>query len=276
MPEILILSDRNVLSAQLLEKCAMLAEAIKRPLRLLHFVEAHLPEATRTELLTSLEKPAQILADRGLDVSCEIQGSSDPIADLIERCREGRIALVVKATHETGDAPSLEDWKLIRQLPCALLFVETKPWSTKPRFLATVDLDESSEQQERINSLVLQGARQWTDALQGTLEVAYIIPIAKPLEALDIVDAGRVVHEKGDESEQALKALLARHNAVADSTHIDAGNPSERISSRANKQKVDVCLVGSVGRKGVKGILLGNTAEKMIQALRCDVLIVKP
>lgn len=39
--------------------------------------------------------------------------------------------------------------------------------------------------------------------------------------------------------------------------------------------KADLVVVGTVGRQRLKGLLLGNTAEKLLGAVKANVLVVK-
>ena len=39
---------------------------------------------------------------------------------------------------------------------------------------------------------------------------------------------------------------------------------------------IDLVVMGTVARRGLAGLLMGNTAEHMIQELRCSVFALKP
>ena len=41
------------------------------------------------------------------------------------------------------------------------------------------------------------------------------------------------------------------------------------------KLKANIVVLGNVGRTGIKGLIVGNTAEKMLNRLAVDALIVK-
>jgi universal stress protein E len=57
--------------------------------------------------------------------------------------------------------------------------------------------------------------------------------------------------------------------------HVTAGAPSSEISAVSKKQKANIVVLGNVGRTGIKGLLVGNTAEKILSQLMVDALIVK-
>ncbi|MBT8362313.1 MAG: universal stress protein, partial [Deltaproteobacteria bacterium] len=39
---------------------------------------------------------------------------------------------------------------------------------------------------------------------------------------------------------------------------------------------IDVVVMGSIGRSGIPGFLIGNRAEKILSNINCTVLTVKP
>jgi universal stress protein E len=44
----------------------------------------------------------------------------------------------------------------------------------------------------------------------------------------------------------------------------------------ARAVRAGLVVMGAVSRSGLKRIFIGNTAEQVLDSLRCDVLIVKP
>ena len=51
---------------------------------------------------------------------------------------------------------------------------------------------------------------------------------------------------------------------------------SRAIVSLAKSKKVDLLVMGTVSRTGVAGLIIGNTAEKVLNKVDCSVLTVKP
>lgn len=41
-------------------------------------------------------------------------------------------------------------------------------------------------------------------------------------------------------------------------------------------QAADLIVIGTVGRSGIQGLLLGNTAEKVLDTCDCSIFTVKP
>ena len=57
---------------------------------------------------------------------------------------------------------------------------------------------------------------------------------------------------------------------------IGTGNPFEKILDAAESHRVDLIVLATHGRTGVKRLLIGNVAEKVVRYAPCPVLTVKP
>jgi nucleotide-binding universal stress UspA family protein len=59
-------------------------------------------------------------------------------------------------------------------------------------------------------------------------------------------------------------------------THIAHGSPSVLIPEVAHDVDAELIVVGTVGRTGIAGLLIGNTAESIFAQVECPVLAIKP
>ena len=58
--------------------------------------------------------------------------------------------------------------------------------------------------------------------------------------------------------------------------HLLKGDPADVIAEFAKTGRVDLIVMGTVARTGIAGLLIGNTAETILQRVDCSVLAVKP
>lgn len=58
--------------------------------------------------------------------------------------------------------------------------------------------------------------------------------------------------------------------------HLVLGSPPEAIREVATDTGSAIVVMGAVSRSGLKRLFIGNTAEHTLDALECDVLVVKP
>ncbi len=54
------------------------------------------------------------------------------------------------------------------------------------------------------------------------------------------------------------------------------GEPSQVLAEKIRQVAPDLVVMGTVGRAGIAGLLIGNTAETLLEQLDCAVLAVKP
>lgn len=58
--------------------------------------------------------------------------------------------------------------------------------------------------------------------------------------------------------------------------HLSLGTPWQETKRMAEQLRADVIAIGTVGRSGIQGMLLGNTAERVLNNCDCSILTVKP
>jgi universal stress protein E len=58
--------------------------------------------------------------------------------------------------------------------------------------------------------------------------------------------------------------------------HVGRDAPSHAVRTAVEKLGVDLLVMGTISRTGVAGLLMGNTAEKLVDRVECSLLTVKP
>jgi nucleotide-binding universal stress UspA family protein len=93
-----------------------------------------------------------------------------------------------------------------------------------------------------------------------------------PDEFSDFVETSRRTED------EALSTFLAPYKErLADvAVELVHGEPEDAITRVVESRGVDVVVMGTVARPGIAGLVMGNTAERVLQRLRGSVLAVKP
>jgi universal stress protein A len=78
-------------------------------------------------------------------------------------------------------------------------------------------------------------------------------------------------------AQERLDQALARVKAagVKGTTHFATGPASDAITAAAAEQKADLIVMGTRGLRGLKHVLLGSVAERVLRTAHCPVLTVK-
>lgn len=79
------------------------------------------------------------------------------------------------------------------------------------------------------------------------------------------------------EGDNALDYLASRCSdaSVKATTRIIRGHPAEDIVEFAGKEKVDMIVIGSLGKSGIEYLIMGSVSEAIIHRASCPVLIVR-
>ena len=70
--------------------------------------------------------------------------------------------------------------------------------------------------------------------------------------------------------------LTARHNIARAKVNIVDGHAADLLPRFANERRADIVTMGAAPRSRLRHAFIGDTAERTLAALRCDVLIIKP
>ena len=142
---------------------------------------------------------------------------------------------------------------------------------THQRILVPVDFSNHA-------TLALEEAADLAQKYQAALTVIYVIPqaIFQPDWATDMEDAIDV-DDITQEAKIALADMIApyRQDGLTITEHILAGGPHMEIVRMAERIGADLIVMGAHGETGVKPVLMGSVAEKVMRQAPCSVLTVR-
>ena len=97
-------------------------------------------------------------------------------------------------------------------------------------------------------------------------------------EQLDRIEAGRFdeMDEVRSNAEEATGSVADRaaERGLEAVEHISSGRPHEKVASYAADNDIDLVVMGSHGRSGVKRALLGSVTERTLRETHVPVLVV--
>ncbi len=73
-----------------------------------------------------------------------------------------------------------------------------------------------------------------------------------------------------------MKALRQKFSIDEKVTHVEKACRKKLSRILPNISEAGIVVLGTVGRTGLSAAFLGNTAEQVIDHLRCDLLVIKP
>ncbi|MGE0113539.1 MAG: universal stress protein [Steroidobacteraceae bacterium] len=234
----------------------------------------------------ALERLAKPLQKAGIAVTCAVEWDFPAHEAIVRHLLKSKADLLVAESHRHGAIErwllANTDWELIRACPCPLWFVKTRRLPAKVSVLAAVDPLHAHAKPSLLDDRILEHAAALTAQLGGsvTLAHAYSAPLSAAtsnfIEPLRLPVAPDRARRFLAGIKEQVAQLATRHGIAASRCLVKEGDPVEVISALSTKYKASVVVMGAVSRSGLQRSFIGNTAEKLIDKLRCDLLIVKP
>ncbi len=172
---------------------------------------------------------------------------------------------------------------LIRKCPCPVWVLRHEVDTAVGRIMAAVNPLPSEPGTAVLSEQVIRVANSLSSMFQAGLHVvhAWTIYYEKTLRnRLNIApeEVDRIVRDIESAYRSGVDALLRKCNVTLSprQLHFLRGRPSVLIPEAVEKQQIDLLVMGSVARAGIPGLLIGNTAEKVLQKVDCAVLTLKP
>ena len=253
-------------------------------LSLLYDNPAQIERRTREAQRERLERIASRLRRTGLKVTVSVAWDYPAYEAVVREAVRLGAGLIVAERHPGRHLAAgllhLNDWELLRRSPTPVLLVKQARPYRQPVVLAAVDPDHTYEKPVRLNQQILRLGAAFSRALRGSLHAAYAyVPL--PLTAFSggALSDQEVLGLEG-RATQAARAKLQR--TVGNSgiprarQHILGRHPVDAIAQLATRTGSSIVVMGALSRSGVQRLLIGNTAERLLDRLGCDVLIVKP
>ena len=242
------------------------------------------------------------LANIAPDLKANVQiYSGIEFIQIIKGVIKNQFDLVVKCARNPDWVDRLfasDDMHLLRKCPCPVLML--KPGQNKifRRILATVDVNSDFSEldkgrvQEQLNKKVLEysaalGMSELTELHVGSAWVAFAEDFYRygtfshvPEEKVDfyVEQAQRECSDKLDLLVRGMRDIVGKEAVqhLLPGTHLVKGVPAKEIPLLAEKLEIDLIVMGTVGRIGVPGLIIGNTAESILEQVKCSVLAIKP
>ena len=235
----------------------------------------------------SLEKLAKPLRADGIDVTVDVRWDHPLHEGLVRKIKDASPDLVFKDTHYhialRRSIFSNTDWHLIRDCPVPLWLVKPHDNAAIKSIAVAVDPTHERDKPAALDRKLLATGSAVAEVADAGLFVihafdpapvyavsadAMTVPIAEPL--------GEFVDELRQQHRNAVKDLLAATRHTDLETRIEDGDIREVLTGILTDTGADLLVMGAVSRSGLQRLALGSTAERVLDFVPCDLLIVKP
>lgn len=185
--------------------------------------------------------------------------------------------MVVKTGHRSETAfYTPTDWQLFRDSAIPVYIVARQHFKPKKVILVALDMLAKSSKKKNLNRQLLECANRLALQTDAVIHCVFVIKVPTVLKDLDIIDARAYFDKARKLVKPAAASLVKSYDISPERIHVEDGLPWGVVSNMSNKLRAQCVVVGSMGRKGIIGKLIGSTAEKIIQTTNTDMLVVSP
>jgi universal stress protein E len=248
-------------------------------------------EKARAEVIQNHEKHLESLAEpiraKGITVTTSAVWDHPLHEGIVRHAVATDADVVIKDTHHhsavTRALLTNTDWNLIRTCPMRLWLVRPNEFAERPVFVAAIDPMNQHDKPAALDDEILQLSKVLAEKVDGDVHAFHsydpriavatatanaYIPVSLPFDEIE-----QQMHE---DHQKRFGEITSFHEVSDDKAHLVAGLTHEELPAIAEKLSADVVVMGAVARNRWKRLFIGATAERTLEHLPCDLLIVKP
>lgn len=250
-------------------------------------------KAIKAERLHTLEFMTEPYRER-ISIDCDVLVGTG-FLEVTRAVMRDSYDLVIKVAEDPGFVEKIfgsDDMHLLRNCPCPVWLMKPAEKPSYDNIVVAVDLDTVEPDS------VTQGLNRELIELTSSLSLAEFANLHF-VHAWDVPEAGFVKLWVDNPEEVAVAMKQAEYSRRADcmdklrdalyqqlgaesfdylcpSFHLREGSAINVIPAMVKNLEADLVVMGTVARSGISGLLIGNTAEAILDQLRCSVLTIKP
>jgi universal stress protein E len=233
-----------------------------------------------------LDKLSALARKHGISVECSVATAHSVTDGIVRRARQSSADLVAIQARKHSRLARLflsqNDYDLIRHCPVPLLIVKPTTRKGKRPILAAVDPWHANGKPRSLDRKVVAAGRKMAEIMRVSLHSAHahspvlgyvddtaLAPVAVPAPGPGAMEYAATIRKR-------FTAFNAKHKIAARNSHLVLGNPALLLPYLARTTRAQMLVMGAISRAPIKRILIGSTAELVLDTLPCDILVIKP
>lgn len=220
-----------------------------------------------------LEDMADVIRRQGFEVKVDALWGSPPYRTVVEKVLASQPDLLVHSTHPRDKLSRLllshQDWQLLRYCPCPLLLVKDTPWRRKPVVVVAVDPVHANDKPAELDWRLTAAGARLAEELEGDVHLFHssyrTTPANRQSGAPDVA-----------RYRELTESLLDEFDIPDEQLHISGVDIQRALPALLAEVNASVLVMGAVSRSAIDRFLVGSTAEKLLDRVEQDVLIIKP
>jgi len=225
------------------------------------------------------------LVEKGIQVTIK-QSFGKPYLEMIREAVKGDYDLIMKPARSDSRIKDVlfgsTDMQLFRMSPYPVWAFKPTPGSQLRKIICAVDLLKGDQEKNALADKVLQWGKEIAKLVGTELHVIHIWDLYGELtlrgRSISANTVDKLVQDEKRLHRQLLDEALARNGLKLDKPqiHFRKGEALELIPLIVESVQPDLLVMGTIGRTGIPGFFIGNTADSVLRDVNCSVLAIKP
>ena len=172
---------------------------------------------------------------------------------------------------------------LMRKCPCPVWAIKPEKETGLKRIMAAVKYDQLDKELNALNTKIMELAASLARSYRSELHIvhAWRLPGEKKFKNIRSIrqdEVDKIMKKTLETHKEWLEELVQKQapSIPKDHVHQLKGKAGDLIPETAKKERIDLVVMGTLGRTGIPGLFIGNTAEKILLQIDCSVMAVKP
>lgn len=285
------LAENNQADLTVIDVAPVIAEGIRMPPG--GPSPTDLQSAMATERLESLEHLVAPYKER-VNITIDVL-TGKPFIEAIRAVLRDKHDLLIKPAENPNWVERLlgsDDMHLLRKCPCPVWMIKPAEKTNYDCIIAAVDFDPYQQKSltQGLNREILELASSLATSDFAALHLVHAWEAAA--EGLlrswsDDPNGASQAYVEGERSRQQhgmervlgdLQELIGAeaYKHLSPRGHTTQGPAAKVVPELATQLQADLVVMGTIGRGGIAGYFIGNTAESILDQLKCSVLAIKP
>jgi nucleotide-binding universal stress UspA family protein len=290
---ILVTIDFSEYSKTALDICLGASRCMKTKLYVLHTIEKFPHDYRHLLSGTTHADMKQKLEEDAIDkikamIPDEIRETGDiipmvrfgkPFLEIIQVAKEENVDLLVVGTHGRAGVDrvmlgSVAE-RIVRKAGCPVMVIKGRKYTSFKRIIVPIVFSDCAR---KALEYAIATARSHNSRLTilHVYEESFVEPYVNAANSEEEAEKIMKEIEWANETkyDEFLKTIDLR--GVEYDKLLIKGIPETEIVEVAMEQQADLVVMGTHGRAGIMHILIGSTAEEVVRAVHCDIIILKP
>lgn len=196
---------------------------------------------------------------------------------VVKKCKKENFDIIIKAGSNIRTSKDIPiNWHILRNGLVPVLLIAEKKWRKKQSIMVSLDLSSKVKSKQELNKKLVEAGVLMATVMDVPLHFSFSLSCSPVLKDLGLIEPRKIMKEARKNLIPIVQEMAGDFDVAPENVHIKMGSAKNVIPSIASDVSAGLVIIGTVGRKGLKEKLLGNTAEKILALLKTNILVIQP